>query len=151
MTTEVAVGPALDALVATEVMGWHIGDGDCDDMWVTVRNRGKRHIVTEQGYLQSQPMCVGTYGCTSYEAGFQPSTGIAAAKQVFEKVRGFGYEWTVIEQSDDGIVTVRGVSEQPHCMDQECLEFSPGYAKGTGATEAEAICRFAMAAKRVSR
>jgi hypothetical protein len=75
---ELQAGPELDWSMAENVMGWHVGP--VDDDWLTAANE-------HTGYTK------GT--CFSDFPVWRPSTGIAAAWQVVERLREKGIAITV--------------------------------------------------------
>ena len=111
-------GEELDSLIAEKVMGWHKenrphdwGGGDTADFWLTAD--GKTPYPTTR------------WGQVGY---FQPSTDIAAAWQVVEKLR---KEWDVgFEEWAEGW----------------CCTLDNGIVWGQGKTFSHAICLAALKA-----
>lgn len=126
-------GRELDALVATEIMGWRLFEHS-GETWATTRRAG----VNNSAYkIESQDvgdhlMFAGRkYGF--FPPGWSPSTDIAAAFEVVEKLHALGWYWSIAQQiapEEPGILVV--------------LANDDGMAEGFAATAPYAICLAAL-------
>lgn len=129
--TELAAGREMDARVAEKVMGWRL-----DTSW-TVPKYGALGYNRDHG--EPIPMwrqADGTCAPHPFDRRFRPSTDIAAAWQVVERLLARG-DWPCIEPPD-------GEDSPRWCVH---VELATGTAcRGYGDTAPEAICRAAVAA-----
>ena len=150
MTTETAVGKELDALIAIEVMGWHRMSWKDWDARVRPAGHGASHTAPDERtsltyawHDKDNEMVINAEDDTDYynpSEAWSPSTDIAAAWQVVERMRELGLRVEVHAHPNG---TNSALCESVTLV---------GHQIYTGfkavPTASEAICRAALAAVR---